>query len=250
MNKLKILINNSKMFINTSNWKIIVLFLIIWDLFSLLYISYNQDYINGLLYCLASSLCSIVFFLLIFFNTINTYVLYDKNLFHIIRLKNKKEYLYNLIINVLFNNSIIFFLNILILIVGLNFLGRKFIIYSWMNYYVPNIIYLFFYIVRYFFLIQIVSILNVFLVKLIGKKSTFLINAINCSTFYFSLYNPKLMIDSFNKFQLLMSEYIRFHMYTNFSLEILFSTIYISILLLICYVLFKFSIKKISKIGV
>ena len=110
-------------------------------------------------------------------------------------------------------------------------------------------VYIIFYLLRLFFIIQIIAIINVCLLKIINNKFVIGINLILYLTILFTPYEPKRVVSSISNMFLSISDYMRLHYYSNFSLEIFCSVIYIFIPLVISFILFNFTKNKMKNIG-
>lgn len=103
---------------------------------------------------------NIIFFSIIFFNTLNTCAVFGKRLiFYVIRLKNKKNFIKEVVKNVVSVNLfyiLIFFITFFAFM--LLFKGNNFRISNYHNYNVSNLFYLIFYLTRYTLCSILVSI--------------------------------------------------------------------------------------------
>jgi len=247
----KIIKENIKYMLIGYRFKTIFMFLICFNLFGSGYLAYNRHYIDGLLSVLTNSYYVICFMSMILINTINTFDMFEKNSFYIIRFIDRKEYLIQLIRNIIVSNAVLFVINIIVLIIGLNlFVGSRFVVESFMNYLVPNILYVLFYLIRMFFLIQTVATISVLLFKLIDSKIVIIMNIVLWSSFLISPYKLNFRVNSLLDMFWNFCEYFRVHYYSGFGMEVLCSTIYVSALLLLIFALFNFSKNNIKKIGV
>lgn len=185
-----------------------------------------------------------LFFLILFINTINVCSTFDKYDFYIIRLNNKKKYLNELIKIVTYSNIIVIGVIILSYFAMLNLVEFQYIFPSVYNGYVNNIVYTFFYLVRYSIIAISISILSILSYVKIGEKKTIIINIIFVAFFwFFSGYNEAIV----NSFSFLPWDYFKSIKYGSFSLEINYSLWFILMLEIIIYLLCKMVNIKYSK---
>lgn len=249
-NKLKIIIENLKSNISSNQFKLILLLLICFNLYGTSYLATNLSYIDGFINIITSGYYVITLFGLILLNTINTFDKFEKSQFFIIRFKDRKMYLKQLLVNVFTSNLVLYILNIIIVLIGLNiFASSNFSISNVLNYSIPNIFYLLFYLLRMFLIFQIINVINVCLLKLINSKVVVFLNMLLCLLIIFNPYEPKKVISSVSNMFWIISEYLRLHYYSGFILEVLCSTIYVSVLFLISYFLFIFTKNRMKRIG-
>lgn len=240
-----------KQWLNRSNFKLLVLILICINIYGTAYLAYNTDYIDGIFRCFSNSYYTTSILFLTLISTMISVQLFDKNLFYIIRFKTRKEYLRQLIHNILISNTILFFVNLLLMIIGLNlFSGTQFEIYSFQNYEVSNIIYLIFFLFRIYLMIQCFGIINILLFKLIHSKMIVVIINIVALLPSFTLVTVlNENIQSLNQMFFYFIEYFVIHHYSSFSLEILCSSIYMLAILIVIIFLFRVTRIKMKEIG-
>lgn len=249
-NSLKLLKENLKFHINSNQFRLILLLLICFNLYGTSYLSANLSYFDGFINIITNGYYVVCLFAIILLNTINMFDKFEKNQFFIIRFKDRKMYLKQLITNILFSNSVLFLMNLVLIIIGLNiFASSSFTISTVLNYSIPNILYIFFYLIRFFTIIQLIAIVNTCLLKLINNKVVISFNLLIYLMILFAPYEPKIVISSVSKMFLVISDYMRLHYYSDFLLEILCSSIYISILLLIAVLSFIFTKNRMKNIG-
>ncbi len=249
-NKLKLLKENMKFNVNSNQFRLILLLILCFNLYGTAYLATNLTYLDGMINIITNGYYVVSLIGLVLLNTINTFDKFEKNDFYILRFKDRKMYLKQLIINVLMSNTILLVMNLVVLIIGLNlFASSKFVISNFLDYSIPNIVYIIFYLLRLFFIIQIIAIINVCLLKIINNKFVIGINLILYLAILFTPYEPKRVVSSISNMFLSISDYMRLHYYSNFSLEIFCSVIYIFIPLVISFILFNFTKNKMKNIG-
>lgn len=250
-NNLNLLKENMKFNVNSNQFRFVLLMILCFNLYGTAYLATNLTYLDGMLNIITNGYYIICIIGLILLNTINTFDKFEKNDFYILRFKNRKTYLKQLILNVFISNTILLVMNLVVLIIGLNlFASDKFVVYNILEYSIPNIIYILFYLFRLYFIIQIISVINVCLLKLINNKLTIGINLILYLVILFTPYNQKRVVSSISNMFINISDYMRIHYYSDFSLEVICSIIYIFIPLIVSFILFNLTIKKMKDIGV
>lgn len=246
--KNKYIIQNIKYLLLDYRFKLIIMFMLCFNFVGAIYFAYNFYYLEGFLQIFTDPYYVFAFLALILFNTLNVYSMFEKNTYYIIRFNDRKEYLIQLIKNVLTSNTIIFIINILVAFIFLNFFGGKLVIQNYMNYNIPNILYMIFYIARFLILSSIISIINTCLLKLIDSKIIILMNSCCWITFIFYPYSPSLINSIFNM-PLMLCDYFRTELYSNFFMESACSILYIIVLIVITAIIFNISKNKMKKIG-
>lgn len=248
-NNFKLIHANIKHMLNEYRFKIIVLFIICFNLFGCIYIAIGKNYLDALFSTLSNPYYSLLLLSLTLVNTINTFDTFEKKDNYIIRFENREKYLKQLVINIFVSNSVLFIINLVVLLICLNlFIGSYFVIESWYNYNIPNLIYLMFYIIRIFIIIQIVSIINSLLLKLLNFKIVIILNCLIYGPFIFGNHISR-TIDSLSKIKILINEYFLYNEYGGFLSEIVYSSIYIICLYGIATILFHFTKNKMGNVG-
>ena len=211
--KVKYIKENIKYLLNDYRFKLIILFVICCNFFGAAYLARNSDYISAIMDIFTQEYYDIAFFALILVNTINTYDMFEKNSCYIIRFNNKKEYLIQLI-----------------------------------TYNIPNLLYIVFYMFRFYIIVSIISLINACLIKLVNSKCAIFINVLLWIVFIFYPYNSH-VINSISDIPLVFCSYFRVQFYSGFALESACSILYIFMLLIIGLVLFNIAKNRIKQIG-
>ena len=237
-------------YIKSDRFKFIVGIMIIFSLFITMYVTTEYSYINSILYTFTDTIVLIFIISTFLMNTINTINLFDKNEEYIIRYKTKKTYLKNLLKRILINNFFLFFIQIVLLILLLIVFNRNGIIIDKIGgYSVTNLTYTIFYVLRTFVIIQIFSIISALLYK-IGLKIVMWL--FNIGIFLCIITVPirqDYIIDSYSKAFINPGEYLQVQQYKNFGFELEISFLYIIGWIIITYIIYLISIKKVKQIG-
>lgn len=191
-----------------------------------------------IIYILSSSNYLVLLFLLFLLSTFIVYKNIDKNYLFSTRMETKSTYFQCLAKTVLVQNTFLFILNILFLFISLFLFknGNLSISFS-PNYHTYNIIYLLFFLLRYYLWLQLFSIFSIFLFSKVSSKLAFILNFILILYFFKGgYYAPDFVVYSLMDigfhFEFLLFQYP----YSNFFFEIILSILY-----LLCFAsLFKF----------
>lgn len=248
MNKSRLLTGNIRRNFDAGKTKTIIFILIIFNFFIAISYLQGEHFVDGLILFVTNAVYCVVLFALTLINTLTIYKNFEKNYFYILRFKDKKEYLGTLLKTIVVNNLIFFLINLAIIIIYLTIFSNGFVIMNWQTYNISNLTYVLFYMIRFFILMEIVMIISVLLMKLFDKNTLILFNVIIWSSFLFYPYELKKIIGSVWEMHWMLAGYLRYHFYTTFSLEVLYSIIFIFLMAIICWILFCIVVKK--RIGV
>jgi hypothetical protein len=250
-NSLILLKENLKYVIESQRFRFIILSLICINLFGTAYLAYNTNYIDGILTVVTNNYYVALLISLILTNAISTYEMFEKNSFYLIRFNNRSEYLKKLIQNIVAINIVVMILNLLLLLIGLNiFNGNGLIIETVDHYNLSNAAYVSFYLIRFVILVQIICVLSILILKLVNFKLVLILDII-LILFIMVYPNPSPSpVEKIPDMFIFVGEYFRFHPYSNFAFEVLCSTIYISALVTVTWVLFKLSERFMKRVGI
>ncbi len=106
------------------------------------------------------------------------YLRFEKNRFHILRLKNKKNYLKTLLGQVLSVNSFLFLVLVMTTMIELNLFGTDFSISNYSDYNVSNLFYLIYSLFRLHFISQLFIILSICFFKILNPTVTIVMNIV------------------------------------------------------------------------
>lgn len=236
---------NLKLSIDSYSFKIILVILMIMNIIYTLNILYNNmanDYIRSIYYIFSNVFYITILFSVLVINTINIIIIFERNLFYIIRFNNKKEYYKILIKNIFYSNLLLYILNLFLLFMMSNFVfGTTFSITIWKNYEVSNIIYIVYYFARCLIILEIVMILLFLIKKYVGKIGTLIFSLVSLLPL---LYNDGKSVNSLLNIPLFPISYIKGFECKNFNFEFFSSTIYILILISITIIIFNIIINR------
>lgn len=241
-NNFKIFLNNFNLIVGTQKFKLVFIFTIVLSAYCGCYLSYKMGYVEGLITNLTEAIFIFIFHLILFFNSLNTYSIIEKNYSCIIRYETYKKYFAQLIKNIIFSYTMVFILNILFLLIFSNIFAYGIGIFNIQNYGISNLIYLIFVTLRLYIFIMLINIIEVCLLKLIGQKLTFVFVGLISILLVMVTYTNEI-ISSITQLPLIMWEFLLQKSYSNFFMEILFSTLAIFVLISIVK-LFKFLVNR------
>lgn len=221
----------------TSKFKVIIVFSIMISLYGSFVLSAGiKNYFNAVLVTFQFSTFNALFFLILFINTIYVCSIFNKYYFYIIRLNSKRMYLKELIKLVVRANFIVIGTIILSYFAFLNLVEYQYLFSADYNGYVNNIIYTVFYLIRYMIIATLISMISTISYVKLGEKLTIIMDIIFIAFFWIV---PETSLTIVNSFSLLPWKYFESIRYGSFSLEINYSVLFIFILEVITYLLYK-----------
>ena len=229
-------------FASTDRYKIILILTIILCLYGSFALGLNVTFTSSILNTFMFDIFNIFMFLILFVNTLNICTTFDNEFsFYIIRLNNKKRYIKELLKNVLIFNIlhlIIFFLIYFTIKCFMTYELGSYTLYQ--NYNISNNLYLIFYLGRYIILGLLFCVIESLIYINFKTKIVCIFNSLFIMGFLLSSSSDMI----FNKFLNFPWSYYNNIKYSSFSMEVLYSCIYILILVIISFLLYKFIFKK------
>ena len=229
-------------FASTDRYKIILILTIILCLYGSFALGLNVTFTSSILNTFMFDIFNIFMFLILFINTLNICTTFDNEFsFYIIRLNNKKRYIKELLKNVLIFNILhltIFFLIYFTIKCFMTYEPGSYTLYQ--NYNITNNLYLIFYLGRYIILGLLFCLIESLIYINFKTKIVCIFNSLFIMGFLLSSSSDIIN----NKFLIFPWSYFNNIKYSSFSMEILYSCIYILILLIISLLLYKFILKK------
>lgn len=229
-------------FASTDRYKIILILTIILCLYGSFALGLNVTFSSSVLSTFMFDIFNIFMFLILFINTLNICTTFDSEFsFYIIRLNNKKRYIKELLKNVLIFNIlhlIIFFLIYFTIKCFMTYEPGSYTLYQ--NYNITNNLYLIFYLGRYIILSLLFCIIESLIYINFKTKIVCIFNSLFIMGFLLSSSSDIIN----NKFLIFPWNYFNNIKYNSFSMEVLYSCIYILILVIISLLLYKFILKK------
>ena len=238
ISKYKILIETIS---KTSIFKTTLLFSIIVCFYGISLSNYINDYFTSILIPFSFSYFNMMFFILLFINTVNSCNVIRKNYNYIIRLENRNNYIKNIIVVNLIMNLIWILIFTMIFIGMLSMFKLETLsIYNIDGYNINVIIYTIFYIIRYYIFASIISLIFSCFYTATERKSIYIIVLLFITGFLIGNSSFEVI----NKFQLLPWKYYETIKYTSFNLELIYSILYFIILQILLFLSYKYVSQK------
>lgn len=221
--------------INNQKFTLIFIFSIFLSAFGIINIATGYNYVNGFISIITNGYYIAILLLLILINTCNIYYEFSDNIFYIIRLKDKKNFLKELIKIVCTSNFVLLIINLILIMIGLNLFNHH--IFE-----INNFVYLIYIIIKLIILTQFISILNILLFKLVNNKVVILLNIIIYILTIASNISMK-PIKTIFQMPLFIGAYFKIQPYANFLFEILCFILFSSIIYILVLFLKKIVLK-------
>lgn len=237
-----------KQSLNTQKFLFIFLLSLILSIYGILAMAFGYDYITGFLNIIYGGIFIACLLLIILLNTINTYELFENNSFYIIRFSSKKKYLIELIKSICFSNLCVLMLNIIFILIGLNLFCMNEGISIMKNYNIPNLLYLVYSIIKLVIITQLISIINVLLLKILNNKFIVITNILMYILIAGLPISLNGEISTIIQLPLFFGIYLRYQLYSSFIFEIVCFLLYSSILYVSIFILSKLVLKKMKAV--
>lgn len=221
---------------------------ILFSLYGIFALGFTDDYITGFINVFTGAPYVFGILLILLVNTINLHSIFESNQFYIIRFKNKKEYLIELVKTVLFSNLCTLLLNIILVLIGLNVFNEYSSSVVVMGYNMSPWIYVIYIIIKFIILSSIISTINLYLFKIIDKKVVIILNIIFYIFIATTPYSDAI-IDSIINIPLFMGTYFCGAMYSSFLFEIFCFLLYSSVLIIIMEIMKNITLKRIKDVS-
>lgn len=221
---------------------------IMFSLYGIFALGFMDDYITGFINVFTGKTYVFGILLILLVNTINLHSIFESNQFYIIRFKNKKEYLIELVKTVLFSNLCTLLLNIILVLIGLNLFNEYSSSVVVMGYNISPWIYVIYIIIKFIILSSIISTISLYLFKIIDKKVVIILNIIFYIFIAATPYNDTI-IDSIINIPLFMGTYFCGAVYSSFLFEILCFLLYSSVLIIIMKIMKNITLKRMKDVS-
>lgn len=244
------LYQNFNYFVSTTVFKAFLLLMFLMNLYVASCITINLSYFESLVTILGSyPYYPIVFFLLIFSVVAKSYKTSVENFPQVIRYKSYTNCIEYIFKQVIFNVSICFILNMLLLLIGLNiFHFFKFDLFSQING-INILVYSIFILGRFYIFCIIFSILDLVFLSLFDYKIVLFINILILLLIRdFNYLFPPIHLNSIDRIPIFFFGFFNNIKFSSFSIEACVSSGHIFILSILCFILYKYIIHK-SKIN-
>lgn len=221
--------------LSSQKFTLVFLFSIFITAFGIINLAYGYNYVNGFVTIITNGYYVAILLLLLLINTCNIYNDFSDNIFYIIRLKNKRNFLKELIITVCISNLILLIVNLVLIMIGLNLFNHH--IFE-----VNNFIYLVYAIIKMIILSQFISVLNVLLLKLINNKIIIISNII-IYVLIISINISMSPVSSIFQIPLFIGSYFKIQPYSNLLFEILCFLLFCSMLYILILIIKRIVLK-------
>lgn len=252
MQKNKYIIGNIKTVLSN---KFLQIFLII-ALLVIGYFTSTLDRENGYFVAISKALTfqqfiTLCFLPMILFANLLIVNLYERNNMLIIRFNNKRKYINEMIKNVLFCNTFLFFISMLVIITFFNFFGSgDFSIIYIESFKTTNIVFAIYTVIKLYILSIFVSIIFTLILKLINKLWAIILFVCFSSSLYICYWESYNMVESIFKIPFYFGFYFLNNVeYITFTLNIMAFVVNVLILSLITVLLYKLTIKRMKVVG-
>ncbi len=246
--KIKFYFKDIKKLLSTDIYKGLFLFIFLTSIVVNYSMPSDLTFENAILYSFGSPLFQLLVMIVLYISSLNTLKIFDTKFSIILRYKNKKQYLSNLLTYITLINLVLYIFSILSMLIVLMvaFLGR--ISFTQFPYYqMPFFVYNIFSVFKYFIIINLLCIICILLHKSLNKVFgivSFALILILKEGYPYSID----VITNFKQVKLFFGYYLYPFQYSNFSLEVCAMFLQIIILLIICNIIFFF-MNKYNKIN-
>jgi hypothetical protein len=198
---------------------------------------------SGLIQTMSWGWYCALFLLLIMFNSFNIFSELEKNYSILIRYENIGEFYRKSFKTILYIDIIIFIITVLFNLLAIYFnVSGNMGFDDFLFYNIKDITYLVFYSFRFFIICYIISIISILIYKLLGKTYSVLFIALSSMLLTGGVSNTSPITSVFD-LRLYHGFYFSIIKYSGFIFEICMSLLYISILLVVCNILYSLIIK-------
>lgn len=228
---------------STDRFKLIFFMIIFLSLYASVILGVSKNnIIDSIFIPFSFSVFNIFMFSLLFFNTLNTCSCFDKNFnFYIMRLKTKNSYIKELCKMTVILNLFFFLLFFIFYFMVLNVLKLGNLnIHPYLNYSISNLAYAFFYLFRYLLLSVLITILSALCYINFKEKITIIINTIFLMGFMIVSNGENVR----SSFSIIPWSYFTGVPFFSFSIELVFSILYLLLLLLLIRVCYNLTLKN------
>lgn len=242
-NNFKYIYNFYKQTTKTQKYKLMFILSIILSIYGIIQLAYKLNYSIGFIRILTFGFYIVSLLLILLFNLKLTYDNFNSNYMLIARFKTQKKYLFELIKNICFSNFCLFIINIILLMIGLNIFNSNKLMPSQEMFTIKSNYYIIYVIIKFLIFSQIISIINVLLLKMFNNKIIIILNFILYALIIAASKN-NLLIVSIKQIPLFIGDYLMVNVYSSFLFEVCCFLLYISFLFIVLIILAKLVLKK------
>lgn len=247
-NNFKYILEFYKESLTTQKSLLIFLFSIVVSIYGIIQIAFKSNYSVGFIKILTFPIYIVCLLLILLFNTKIMLDTFENNNFFIIRFSSRKRYLLELMKCVSFSNFCTLLLNLVFLIIGLNLFNINSIIPKDEIYIIPSNYYIYFIIIKFVILSQIISLLNVVLLKMFDNKYVIIVNVI-AYILIAGIGKQYTIIDSIFQIPYFIGDYFLINFYSSIYFEMLSLLLYTSLMMILIFILKKIALKTMKEVG-
>lgn len=228
---------------STEKFKLIFIIIIILALYASIALSIPGDnYIDSSFIPFQFPIFNLIMSIAIFLNTLNTCTTFNKKFSnYIIRLENKENYIKELIKTTITMSIFYFILFLIIYFQILNIFKLSDIsIHPYQSYQINNITYLIFYLLRYITYMVLFNIICTLLYINFKEKITLAISSLFLSGFLLT----NIQLEARTTFTINPWSYFTSTVYSSFINELCFSSLFLLIIQLIIFIIYKLTLKN------
>ena len=235
-----------KYFVNTQSFLFVLLLLILFSIYGVslqfgVFLTVGEiEFFSGLKNILTFPWFLLGILLTVLIHTYYNFRLFEKQNAYIIRCGSYRQYLKRLIFYILFGNAFLLMINLLLIMTGMNL----FAIHDFSKILVFLVSF-----TKFFFMVEVISVLNILLFKLLPRILVFLINIIFC-VILIAIPQESRIISSILELPFFIGSYLLNLQYSTIYFEILSYSLCMGILLIIIYFLFQFVIKHMKDVEI
>lgn len=230
--------------LNTPSFKLFMIVMTLMSLFCSYATTYKLDYFTSVIKIYSYSFYYIVLIAMMILITYKTVEMFKQSQFQLIRMQSQRKCFEEIIRQVVLNYSICFIVTVLLVFIGANLFHANNIVIKNIGPEISNLVYMIFLIFKAYLYILILMLINTLLLYIIDDKLIMLIDSLILFTIEgYYLYLPYIKYEG-NEIPLLVSGLFTDTKFASFEAEICITTGYFLLLLIVCYILFKYVINK------
>ena len=241
------LFNNFKYIASTQKFQLVILLLIINALYGGFIVSrpgLYRGYANNIYNIYTSPYFLMILLAIMLFHMFYVYDIFSKNNEYIIRLKTKKEYMNKLIKIIIYNNLVVYIIELIFILIIVNLFYSDSIGIEMTSLGVNNLVYITFFIMRTFIIISLLNIICLYLSEIFNKYIAMVINIIVLASIPIGLDLYTIRFSNFIIPTYIGTYFRLYPLYGNFLTELSSSIIFIFFMCIVIFILKKIKIRN------
>ncbi len=247
-NKHRYIFEFYKQFVSSSKFILVFLLSIVISFYGVIQIAFNTNYSVGFIRIYTNGIYIMSLLLILLLNTKITFDSFEQNQCFIIRFSSRKKFLKELIKSCCFNNFCTLLLNIALVMIGLNIFNPNVIDSQLEIFTLPSQYYIIFTLFKFLILSQVITIINVLLLKIINKKVVVSLNIVLYVLIGFASTQYS-NINSIKQMPIFIGDYFCVNLYSSFLFEMSCFLSYVSLLIIIAMFLNYIAKRKMRDIS-